>query len=46
MASLDAELEAVGSDWQRAEELSAERARVSEALDDAEHRWLELAERA
>lgn len=46
VAALDAELEGVGSDWQRAEELSAERARVSRELDDAEHRWLELAERA
>ncbi len=45
VASLDAELEVIGSDWQRAEELSAERARLADQLDRAEHRWLELAER-
>jgi ATP-binding cassette subfamily F protein uup len=46
VAELDAELEDIGSDWERAEELSAQRARVAEELESAEHRWLELAERA
>ncbi len=45
VAELDAELEGVGSDWQRAEELSAERARLARELDDAEHRGLELVDR-
>ena len=46
VAAIDAELEDVGSDWDRAEELSTERARLADELDQAEHRWLELAERA
>jgi ATP-binding cassette subfamily F protein uup len=46
VAALDAELDAVGPHWQRAEELSRERDRVAEELGQAEHRWLELADRA
>ena len=46
LAAIDAELESVGSDWERAQELSAERERLAEELELAEHRWLELADRA
>ncbi len=46
IAALDAELESVGSDWTRAEGLTSERARVTDELEQAEHRWLELADRA
>lgn len=46
VAELDDELEHVGSDWERAEILSSERVRLAEQLEQAEHRWLELADRA
>ncbi len=43
---LDAELDAVGADWQRAQEISDQRAELAQQLEEAELRWLELAERA
>ncbi len=46
LAGLDVELESTGSDWQRAEQISAERARIADQLEAAESRWLELAERS
>jgi ATP-binding cassette subfamily F protein uup len=45
LSQLDAELDGTGSDWQRAEEISTERTRVAGQLEEAESRWLELAER-
>jgi ATP-binding cassette subfamily F protein uup len=46
LAELDRELEEVGSDWELAGELNSERAQLAEELELAEHRWLELADRA
>ena len=46
LTRLDSELERIGSDWERAEKISSQRALLADELEAAESRWLELAERS